>query len=72
MEFGIFLFERMLRVGLTGGIGSGKSTVAKIFEVLGVPVYYADSAAKRLMNQDEELKKRLSLILAQKAMSMTK
>lgn len=49
----------MLRVGLTGGIGSGKSTVAKIFEVLGIPVYYADTAAKRLMNEDEELKKNI-------------
>ena len=47
----------MLRVGLTGGIGSGKSTVAKILEVLGIPVYYADTAARRLMNEDEELKK---------------
>ena len=47
----------MLRVGLTGGIGSGKSTVAKIFEVLGIPVYYADDAAKHIMNTDEELKK---------------
>lgn len=46
----------MLRIGLTGGIGSGKSTVAKIFEVLGVPVYYADDAAKRLLNEDEHLK----------------
>jgi dephospho-CoA kinase len=47
----------MLRVGLTGGIGSGKSTVAKIFEVLGIPVYYADDAARHIMNTDEELKK---------------
>jgi dephospho-CoA kinase len=47
----------MLRVGLTGGIGSGKSTVAKIFEVLGIPVYYADEAARHIMNTDEELKK---------------
>jgi len=45
-----------LRIGLTGGIGSGKTTVARIFELLGVPVYYADDAAKRLMNEDEELK----------------
>ena len=46
----------MLRIGITGGIGSGKSTVAKVFEVLGIPVYYADDVAKRLMNEDEELK----------------
>ncbi|SRR5579871_330922 len=49
----------MLRIGLTGGIGSGKSTVAKIFEVLGIPVYYADDAAKQLMNTDDELKKEI-------------
>ena len=47
----------MLRIGITGGIGSGKSTVAKIFETLGIPVYYADDASKRLMNENEELKK---------------
>jgi len=46
----------MLRIGLTGGIGSGKSTVAKVFEVLGIPVYYADDAAKKLMNTDPGLK----------------
>ena len=46
----------MLRIGLTGGIGSGKTTVAKIFEVLGVPVYYADDAAKKLMNEDEVIR----------------
>jgi dephospho-CoA kinase len=49
----------MLKIGLTGGIGSGKSTVAKIFEILGIPVYYADDAAKRLMNTDAELKREI-------------
>lgn len=38
-----------LRVGITGGIGSGKSTVCRIFEVLGIPVYYADERAKAIM-----------------------
>jgi dephospho-CoA kinase len=47
----------MLRIGLTGGIGSGKTTVAKIFLALGIPVYFADDAAKRLMSADAELKK---------------
>lgn len=49
----------MLRIGITGGIGSGKTTVAKIFEVLGVPVYYADDAAKRLMNEDKDLQQKI-------------
>lgn len=49
----------MLRIGLTGGIGSGKTTVSRIFEVLGIPVYYADDAAKRLMNEDENLHRSL-------------
>ncbi|MEP7164141.1 MAG: dephospho-CoA kinase [Ferruginibacter sp.] len=49
----------MLRIGITGGIGSGKTTVAKIFEVLGIPVYYADDAAKKLMNEDESLQQNI-------------
>ncbi|EAZ81489.1 dephospho-CoA kinase [Algoriphagus machipongonensis] len=44
-----------LLVGLTGGIGSGKSTVAKIFEILGIPVYYADDRAKWLMANQPDL-----------------
>ena len=47
----------MLRIGLTGGIGSGKTTIARIFETLGIPVYYADDAAKKLMNTNADLKK---------------
>ena len=49
----------MLRIGVTGGIGSGKTTVAKVFETLGIPVYYADDAAKRLMNEEPELKTKI-------------
>ncbi|NUO00068.1 MAG: dephospho-CoA kinase [Saprospiraceae bacterium] len=45
----------MLKVGITGGIGSGKTTVCKIFEALEVPVYYADDRAKWLMTHDPEL-----------------
>ena len=45
----------MLRIGLTGGIGSGKSTVANIFKVLGIPVFDADSEAKKLMEEDSSL-----------------
>jgi dephospho-CoA kinase len=46
----------MLKIGLTGGFGSGKTTIANIFEVFGIPVYYADAASKRLMNENEEVK----------------
>jgi dephospho-CoA kinase len=45
----------MIIVGLTGGIGSGKTTVAKVFESIGIPVYYADNEARRIMNGDEAL-----------------
>ncbi len=49
----------MLKIGITGGIGSGKTTVAKVFEVLGIPVYYADEAAKEIMHKNEPLKQQL-------------
>lgn len=49
----------MLRIGITGGIGSGKTTVSHVFEVLGIPVYYADDAAKRIMNEDDILKDKI-------------
>jgi len=46
----------MIKIGLTGGIGSGKSTVAQVFEVLGIPVFYADIETRKMMNEDEGLK----------------
>jgi dephospho-CoA kinase len=51
----------LLKIGLTGGIGSGKTTVAKIFEVLGIPVFYADDAAKKVMNTDKGLREKIIL-----------
>jgi dephospho-CoA kinase len=49
----------MIKVGITGGIGSGKTTVCKIFESLQIPVYYADVSAKELMNHDPALKNKI-------------
>ncbi len=49
----------ILTVGVTGGIGSGKTTVCKIFEELGAKVIYADELAKELMEKDESLKKKI-------------
>ena len=46
----------MYQLGLTGGIGSGKTLVCSILEKLGIPVYYADSGARRLMNSDAKLR----------------
>lgn len=42
----------MLKVGITGGIGSGKSTACRVFEALGIPVFYADQAGRYLMEHD--------------------
>lgn len=42
----------MLKIGITGGIGSGKTTVCKVFETLGIPVFYADTVAKQVMVND--------------------
>ncbi len=53
----------MMIVGLTGGIGSGKTTVAKMFHVLGVPVYNSDIEAKKLMVSSEVLKVKIKELL---------
>lgn len=53
-------------VGLTGGIGSGKTTISKIFAHLGVPVYEADTASKKLIDTDKLLKDELAHLLGPK------
>lgn len=50
----------MLKVGITGGIGAGKSIVCRVFKTLGIPVFDADAAAKHLMENDAALIKSIS------------
>ncbi|MCM4157780.1 dephospho-CoA kinase [Gramella sp. AN32] len=57
----------MMIVGLTGGIGSGKTTVAGMFKDLGIPVYIADDAGKRLMSTSEEIKNSIIKIFGEES-----
>jgi len=57
----------MLKVGITGGIASGKSVVCQIFEVIGIPVYYADIRAKMLINEDEDIRQAIIELLGVEA-----
>jgi len=55
----------MLKVGITGGIGSGKSVVCQVFSTLGIPVFYADEAARYLMEHDERLMNEIRLLFGE-------
>lgn len=57
----------MFKVGVTGGIGAGKSLVCKIFQTIGYPVYHADARAKSLINEDEVLKASIINLLGEEA-----
>ena len=57
----------MLKIGLTGGIGTGKSTVAKEFEALNIPVYYADDRAKYIMQNNPSVKAQIITLFGHKA-----
>jgi dephospho-CoA kinase len=57
----------MIKVGLTGGIGSGKSVIAKVFRSLGVPVFNADLEARELVTTNSEVKQKITDLLGEKA-----
>jgi dephospho-CoA kinase len=59
--------NRPLRIGITGGIGSGKTTVCRIFEQLGIQVYYADDRAKALMVESPEVRAAIIALLGEEA-----
>lgn len=50
----------MIKIGITGGIGSGKSTVSEIFSLFGIPVYIADAESKKLVNTSPTVRKKLT------------
>ena len=52
-----------IKIGITGGIGSGKSMVSRLLEVLGVPVYISDLETKKLMVSDSFIREELSALL---------
>ncbi len=54
-------------IGLTGGIGSGKTTVARFIEEFGFPVYYSDDRAKDIVNEDDDLKAKIKELLGEEA-----
>lgn len=55
----------MLKVGITGGIGSGKTIVCQVFETLGIPVFYADHAARFLMESDAAIISSIKALLGE-------
>lgn len=56
-----------MKIGITGGIGSGKTTICRLFEVFGIPVYYADTEARRLMIEDVQLVADIKTLLGKEA-----
>jgi len=51
-----------MKLGVTGGIGSGKTSVCRMFNVLGIPVFSADPEAQKIMNEDDRIKKGINKI----------
>ena len=59
--------EKTRIIGITGGIGSGKSTVSKFIEEAGFPVYYSDSRAKTIVNDNQQLQRQIKDLLGEQA-----
>ncbi|MEO1255250.1 MAG: dephospho-CoA kinase [Bacteroidota bacterium] len=59
--------DKQMLVGITGGIGSGKTTICKVFETLGAKTYYADDRAKWLMEHDQELVNQVKALFGEEA-----
>ena len=53
----------MVRVGITGGMGSGKSVVAELLQVMNIPVYNADDASKKILKNDDRIRRKLQNLL---------
>ena len=62
----------MLKVGITGGIGSGKSTITSLFHDLGVPIYNSDERAKWLLSNDVDLMNQIKILFGQESYSNNK
>lgn len=58
-------YSKIVRFGITGGIGGGKSTVCRVFSALGVPIYCADTEAKKIMNEDESLMSAINSVVGE-------
>lgn len=63
----VFIHLTLRSVGITGGIGSGKSMVCAILEKMGYPVFYADAAAKKVMHEDALLRSQITQLLGDEA-----
>jgi dephospho-CoA kinase len=59
----------MLKIGVTGGMGTGKSTVCRVFETLGIPVFYADAESKRILSEDPSVHAALREIFGEEIFS---
>lgn len=62
----------MIKVGVTGGIGSGKSYVCRIIQKMGYPVYYSDLESKTIMDNDSEIKSELIALMGEEVYSQNK